>query len=323
MRDEIARFGGEFRFSCKLRSLNIEDGSIAAAITGEEEIPVDRLVLAIGHSARDTIEMLFDSGLNMQKKPFSVGFRVEHTQEFINKAMYGKFADHPALTAADYKFAVKTVNTHFVKTAPQRGVYTFCMCPGGSVVNSSSEQGGVCTNGMSRFSRNSGYSNSAVLASVAPEDLVSDHPLAGITLQREIECAAFEAAGGGYKAPAMSSREFVKKGAADSIFSTYLPAVTHADIESLFPTFIADSLKQGMMILEGNVKGFTLGDGVITAPETRSSSPVRIVRDEQFMTSVSGIYACGEGSGYAGGIMSSAVDGIKCAEAVIRGIQNG
>ena len=249
----------------------------------------------------------------MISKPFAVGARIEHTQEFINKSQYGDFYNHPSLSAADYKLAVHLPSG--------RGVYTFCMCPGGYVVAAASEQGMVVTNGMSNYARDNANANSAVLVGITPDDFGSDHPLAGIEFQRKIERAAYNLTGS-YKAPAQTLGSFLKgmPNTFSKVCPTYLPSVVACDLREVFPKFISDSLSQGILLMDNKIKGFADDSALLTAPETRSSSPVRILRNESFCSDITGLYPCGEGAGYAGGITSAAVDGIKCAESIIAAI---
>ncbi len=312
IRKRIIALGGEVRFSNKLADIKISEGKICAVAVekdgGMYEIETDNLVIAIGHSARDTFEMLRDKGVNMEQKSFSVGARIEHSQEMINKSQYGEFYDK--LPPADYKMSVHLDNG--------RGVYTFCMCPGGTVVASASEEGGVVTNGMSLFARDGENANSALLVSVMPEDFKSDDPLAGLYFQREIEQKAFRLGGKNYSAPYQSVGDFLKiKGDGTEVKPTYKPDVVSADLDDVLPDFVTESLRKAIAEMDKKLHGFADAGAVITAPETRSSSPVRILRDKETMQSnIKGLYPCGEGAGYAGGIMSASVDGIKTAEKI-------
>ncbi len=306
MRKEIISLGGEIRFFSKLEDVRINE-SLEAVKINDQWQDCEVLVLAIGHSARDTFEMLFKKGIKMEPKPFSVGFRVEHKQEMIDKAMYGDFAGHPKLSHADYALSYRE---------GERGVYSFCMCPGGSVVAAASEEGGVVTNGMSEYARDKENANSAIVVSVAPEDFGSG-ALDGVRFQREIEKRAFALGGKNYKAPAQYLTEFLGSGKDTNITPSYMPGVEFADISRIYPSFINNMLKTGFAEFDKKIKGFAKG-GVLTGPETRTSSPVCIRRNEEFVSaSAEGIYPCGEGAGYAGGIMSAAVDGIKIAEKII------
>ena len=248
----------------------------------------------------------------MMQKPFSVGARIEHPREMIDKAQYGAFAGHKALGAADYKLACHSQH--------ERGAYTFCMCPGGTVVAATSEKGGVVVNGMSEWARDAENSNSALLVNVYPEDFPSDHVLAGFDLQREMEQKAFIMGGGDYSAPCQLVGDFLKgqKSTKLSFVNPSCPTgVTPGDIRTVLPKKVTDTMADAIVQMDKKLKGFALPDAVLTAPETRSSSPVRIIRDEVYQTNVRGLYPCGEGAGYAGGIVSAGVDGIKCAHAVL------
>ena len=254
--------------------------------------------------------MLKENGVNMIRKPFSMGVRIEHLQSEINKALYGGFAFHPALAAADYKLSAHLKNG--------RGVYTFCMCPGGEVINASSETGGIAVNGMSNSIRDGVNANSALLVSVDPEDLEGGDVLAGCSMQKKIEQAAYAAAGGAVPVSTVGSFVFGKPFEITRVKPTVKPDFAYADLDKLFPDFICDSLKEGILLFDKKIRGFADPAAVLTAPETRSSSPVRIVRGEDSQSlSHRGLYPCGEGAGYAGGIMSAATDGMKTAEALI------
>lgn len=316
LRREIEQNGGQVLFRHCLSGIETRQGKLhAITITspdGEQTHACEALVLAPGHSARDTFQMLFESGVRLVPKPFAMGLRVEHPQELINRAQYGENYDRKHLPPADYKLSAHLANG--------RGVFTFCMCPGGEVVAAASEEGGVCTNGMSLSKRDGENANSALLVGVTPDDFENDHPLAGVELQRKIEKAAFQAAGGGYKAPAQLLGDFLKgvpSKTFGSVTPTYRPGVELVPPEAYLPGFITGALRGGIPLLAGRLRGFDLYDAVLTGPEARSSSPVRILRDETYQSNVRGLFPCGEGAGYAGGIMSAAVDGIKVAEAVI------
>ena len=316
-RQEIISLGGEVRFGCRLTDLIVANGVIQGitCVNSEgasEDIETDTLLLCIGHSARDTVEMLYKKGIKIMQKPFSVGVRIEHPREMIDKAQYGSFAGHPALGAADYKLACHPEHG--------RGAYTFCMCPGGTVVAAASEEGHVVVNGMSEYARDGENSNSALLVGIEPEHFGSDHPLAGIELQRKIEKTAFELGGGDYSAPCQLIGDFLN-GTPSKKLSYVKPTcatgVTPGDIRKALPEKVTDIMAQAIVKMDKSLKGFALPDGVLTAPETRSSAPVRILRDELYQANIRGLYPCGEGAGYAGGIVSAAVDGIRCAHAVL------
>ena len=311
MRNEIIKCGGEFHFNCKLEDLYIENGVLRAIKTSSGNIDTDSLILAIGHSARDTFEMLYRRGLLMERKSFSMGVRIEHPQKLINEAMYHNFKDK--LPSADYKAAVHLPSG--------RGVYTFCMCPGGSVVAAASEENTVVTNGMSNYARDGENANSALLVSILPTDFDNDDIFSGMKLQRSLEKTAYFMGGANFKAPVQTVADFLKgqkSVALGSVSPTYPIGVTCSDLSKLFPAFITESLRSSIPLIDRKIKGFALPDAVLTAIESRSSSPVRIIRDDSFQSSVKGIYPCGEGAGYAGGIMSAAVDGIKIAEALLK-----
>lgn len=315
IRLEIVRLGGEVRFNQKAERIITEDGKVTKVLvttkTQEYEIETNKVILAIGHSARDTFSMLKDIGVKMSAKPFSVGMRIEHSQEMINKSQYGEFSKQ--LPSADYKLSTHLDNG--------RGVYTFCMCPGGFVVNASSECGGVVTNGMSNFARNEKNANSAVLVSVTPDDFSTDDPLAGLELQRKIEEAAFLEGGKNYNMPIQTVGSFLKKRKdtkLGKVKPTILPGYKFSEMRNIFPEFITKSIEEALIIFDKKILGFASDDAVLTAPETRSSSPVRIGRDNYNQTNIIGLYSAGEGGGHAGGIISSAVDGIKTAELIVK-----
>ena len=279
-----------------------------------EDIETDTLLLCIGHSARDTVEMLYKKGIIIIQKPFSVGVRIEHPREMIDKSQYGSFAGHPALGAANYKLACHPDHG--------RGAYTFCMCPGGTVVAAASEEGHVVVNGMSEYARDGENSNAALLVGIEPP-FESDHPLAGMYLQREIEQKAFKLGGGDYTAPAQLLGDFLKNQASTKLGAvnpSCPTGVNMTDIRLVLPQKVTDTIASAIQDFDNKLNGFNLYDAVLTAPESRSSSPIRIIRDEFFQaTRLRGLYPSGEGAGYAGGIVSAAVDGIRCAEAVLSG----
>jgi len=315
IRHKIEALGGTYYFGTRLDDIITDSERIKGIIVSENgqkrEIPCEKLVLATGHSARDTFSMLNSRGVYMEQKPFSVGARIEHPQTLIDRIQYGSFAGAPALGAADYKLAAKA--------ADGRGVYTFCMCPGGRVVAAASEPESVVTNGMSLYARADRNANSAVLVSVGPGDYGSDHPLAGVEFQRRIERAAYKATDSS-RAPAQLLGDFMAgKASADggSVEPSYRPGVVYGDIGCCLPEFVTSAMREGLAVFGRKLKGFAMPDAVLTAPETRSSSPVRIVRDDTLQSSIKGLYPCGEGAGYAGGITSAAVDGIRCAEQII------
>ena len=302
-------------------------------------LPASRVVLACGHSARDTFELVRDAGVHMEQKPFSVGVRIEHTQQLINRSQYGKAADHPALGAADYKLSM---HLRPQKSEEQgRGVYTFCMCPGGEVVCAASEPEGVVVNGMSRFARDGRNANSALLVGVGPEDFDGEDPLAGIKLQREMEQAAYRtviAAGGKpYQAPAQTVGDFLGHragGPSKQVKPTYARGVAWCDLHECLPPFVARAMEQALPQLDRRLHGFADPQAVLTGVETRSSSPARIVRGKNMQAQLvaapadaaalepeTGLYPCGEGAGYAGGIMSAACDGLRVASALVESLR--
>ena len=316
IRKSIIANGGELRFNSKLTGLVIENNALRAVkVTdkaGEYELPCSQLILAIGHSARDTFEMLERSGVPMEAKPFSMGARIEHRQSSIDRAQYGEI--DAALPAADY-----SLNVHLPDGT---SAYTFCMCPGGEVIAAASELGGVCTNGMSNSCRDAENANSALLVTLNPEDFPYDGPLGGMYWQRDIERTAFSASGS-YRAPAQTVGDFLahkNSGGAGAVTPSYRPGVHWCDLHDILPERITGVLENALPELGKKLSGFDAPDAVLTAPETRSSSPVRILRDDSRRSLIRGLYPCGEGAGYAGGITSAAVDGMKCAEAVLEAL---
>ena len=321
LRREVIDRGGEVRFGHRVTGLSTEDGHIAALTVagpaGSYTLPARQVILAIGHSARDTFEMLHAQGVPMEPKPFSMGVRIEHPQRQINENQYGPFADEPGLGAADYKLNVQL---------PSGGsAYTFCMCPGGYVVAAASEPGGVVTNGMSDHARDGENANAALLVTLNPADFPDSSPLGGMYWQRQIEQAAFRAGGSNYRAPAQLVGDFLKKQpsqALGAVQPAYRPGVTLCELHEVLPERITSVLEQALPELDKRLHGFARPDAILTAPETRSSSPVRILRDETRQSSLRGLYPCGEGAGYAGGITSAALDGMLTAEAIINELSN-
>ncbi len=316
LREEVIRLGGEVRFNTKLTDIIIANGAVQGITyetrDGSIDIETDALILAVGHSARDTFELIYKKNFEIMQKPFSVGTRIEHPQEYINKAQYGKFYNSPYLPNADYKLAAHLEHS--------RGLYTFCMCPGGTVVAASSEEGGMVVNGMSEYARDKENANCALLVGIEPP-FDTDHPLQGMYLQREIERKAFKAGGGDYHAPAQLLGDFLKNEPTKK-FGSVNPScptgVTPSDLRTILPKKVTDTIATAIYEFDKKLNGFNLYDAVLTAPESRSSSPIRMLRNEFYQaTRYQGIFPAGEGAGYAGGIVSAAVDGIKCAEAVI------
>ena len=311
IRKKIISLGGEYRFEHQLIDLVIKDEKLQAvkikkSDASVEEISADCVILAIGHSARDTFQMLYDRGLQIEQKPFSIGARIEHSQEMINRSQYGRYADHHALGAADYKLAV-----HY---PDGRSAYTFCMCPGGQVVAAASEENTVVTNGMSEFARNQKNANAALLVGITPEDFGGSHPLQGMYFQQQLENKAFKLGGENYRAPAQLVGDFLRNRPSThlgNIHPSYKPGVELTDLSPLFPEYVTATLAKAIVDMDKKLKGFASDDAVLTGVETRSSSPIRIYRDENFESNIKGIYPCGEGAGYAGGIISSAVDGLR------------
>ncbi len=312
MRAAILALGGEIRFQSKVVDIDIDAGQVRGVVLdGGEHVATDHVVLAVGHSARDTFQMLFDRGVTIEAKPFSIGLRIEHPQSLIDRARFGKHAGHPLLGAADYKLVHHASNG--------RSAYSFCMCPGGTVVAAASEPGRVVTNGMSQYSRNERNANSAVVVAVTPADYPG-HPLAGIAFQRHWEERAFAAGGGNYAAPAQRVGDFLKgrpSVALGAVAPSYTPGVHLTDLSTCLPDYAVVALKEAIPAFDKQIRGFAMEDAILTGVETRTSSPIRIKRREDCQSeNLRGLFPAGEGAGYAGGILSAAVDGIKVAEAV-------
>ena len=322
MRAEIVRLGGEIRFGQKVETLHREAGDDGAGrLTGltlasGETLASRHVILAVGHSARDTFEMLLAQGVFIEAKPFSTGFRVEHPQSVIDAARFGPSAGHPLLGAADYKLVHHGTN--------HRSVYSFCMCPGGTVVAATSEPGRVVTTGMSQYSRNERNANAALVVGIDPARDYPGHPLAGIELQRRLESEAFALGGGNYNAPAQTIGDFLvgrPSTALGAVIPSYRPGVTPTDLSPLLPDFAIAAIREAIPVFDRQIKGFAMADGVLTGVETRTSSPICIRRGKDFHSvNTRGLYPAGEGAGYAGGIFSAAIDGIKVAEAVAQDI---
>lgn len=320
LREEILRLGGEVRFETVFQKPIIENSKIAGicirSSQGEEILPCSALFLGIGHSARDTFRALEREKIPMEKKVFSVGVRIEHLQEKINAAQFGSFAESELLPAADYKLAVPTESG--------KNLYTFCMCPGGEVVAASSEEGGVVTNGMSRFARDGKNANSALLLNVMPDELGEDL-FAGFDFQRSLEEKAYRAGGGEFRAPCQLVGDFLAKKESRSlgeVFPSYSRGFAFSQMENVLPEAMCRSLREGILKMGRKLAGFDAYDAVLTAVESRATSPVRILRGEDFQSEIRGLYPIGEGAGYAGGILSSAMDGMKAAEAYFALISN-
>lgn len=315
MRKYIISKGGTFLFNTKVTDFEISNGKISAVTCQNgsdiKKIEATHVVLAIGHSARDTFEKLYEKGISMERKNFSVGVRIEHLQENINTSQYGNITKLK-LPPAEYKLAYHSKSG--------RSCYTFCMCPGGQVIASSSDKNSIVTNGMSNFARNGKNANSALLVNVVPEDFEGTSPLAGFYFQKNLEESAFKLGGSNYFAPVQKVSDFIankKSETLGSIKPSYLPGVTLSNLNDILPDFVSSTLKEGIEYFDTKLHGFADPDSILTGVETRSSSPVKILRNSEFVSNISGLYPCGEGAGYAGGITSAAVDGIKCAIAVL------
>ncbi len=314
MRETIIALGGEIRFQSKVDDIEIQDGQVQAVILASgERIPTHHLVLAVGHSARDTFEMIHKHGVYIEAKPFSIGFRIEHPQSLIDAARHGPNAQHPILGAADYKLVHHASNG--------RSVYSFCMCPGGTVVASASEPGCVVTNGMSQYSRNERNANAGIVVGITPEVDFPGDPLAGIALQRKLESQAYVLGGSTYQAPGQLIGDFLSNQASTEfgeVTPSYTPGVHLTNLETALPEYAITAIREAIPEFAKQIKGFDLADGILTGVETRTSSPIRIKRNDDNLQSVNtkGLYPTGEGAGYAGGILSAGVDGIRVAEAV-------
>ncbi len=319
MRATIETLGGEYRFQARVDDLDIETGADGArrmrgvVLANGERIAADQVVLAVGHSARDTFRMLYDRGVAIEAKPFSIGFRIEHPQSLIDRARFGKFAGDKILGAADYKLVHHCANG--------RSVYSFCMCPGGTVVAATSEEGHVATNGMSQYSRNERNANAGIVVGITPVDYPG-HALAGIDLQRRLEKHAFAAGGGTYAAPGQRVGDFLAgrpSTALGRVIPSYKPGVTPTDLSDCLPDYAIAAIREALPAFGRQIPGFAMDDAVLTGVETRTSSPIRIIRTAEFESvNTEGLYPAGEGAGFAGGILSAGVDGIKVAEAIAR-----
>lgn len=315
MREEIIALGGEVRFESKVVDIEIDEGQVhGVTLASGEFIPAKQVVLALGHSSRDSFRMLHRRGVFMEPKPFAIGFRIEHPQSTIDRARLGRYAGHPALGAADYKLVHHASNG--------RSVYSFCMCPGGTVVAATSETGRVVTNGMSQYSRNERNANAGIVVGIDPEQDYPGGPLAGVELQERLESQAFELGGRNYCAPGQLVGDFIRNVPSrelGAIEPSYKPGVTLGDLSLALPSYAIDAIREALPAFAKQITGFDRDDAVLTGIESRTSSPLRITRDAKTLQSlnVKGLYPCGEGAGYAGGILSAGVDGIKVAEAVI------
>lgn len=313
IRQELIRLGCDVRFGHQLTGLTLRDGAVVGLTVegpqGSYDLPCDALVLSPGHSARDTFQMLLEAGVPMEQKPFAIGVRIEHPQSAVSLAQFGPAWEK--LPAADYKLACHLPNG--------RSAFTFCVCPGGQVVAAASEEGRLVTNGMSHRARDGKNINGGFLVGVGPADFGSDHPLAGVAFQRHWEEAAFQLGGRNYHAPAQTVKDFLARQASKTLGTvepTYRPGVTPTDLDRCLPDYVTDTLRGALPIFDRKLHGFAAPNSLLTGVETRSSSPVRILRGEDYQSTVRGLYPCGEGAGYAGGITSAAVDGIRVAEAV-------
>ncbi|MGB3727465.1 MAG: NAD(P)/FAD-dependent oxidoreductase [Glaciecola sp.] len=317
MREQIISLGGEIRFSSRVEKLDLEDGEKGQKIKGlhlnnDQYLACKQVILAVGHSARDTFASLYEQGVYIEAKPFSIGFRIEHEQSMIDRCRFGDNAGNPILGAADYKLV------HHCKNG--RTVYSFCMCPGGTVVAAASEPGRVVTNGMSQYSRHERNANSAIVVGITPEKDFPDHPLAGIDLQRSLEELAYAAGGENYHAPAQLIGDFISGNASANLGDvqpSYTPGITLTDLSKVVPPFVTDAIREAIPAFDKQIKGFAKPDGLLTGVETRTSSPICIKRNSEYQSvNIEGLYPAGEGAGYAGGIWSAGIDGIRVAEAL-------
>ena len=320
IRQEIESFGGQYRFNTYVQKIlmNKNRQIVGVRLVDGQEIQTNHIILATGHSAREMMHALYEDGVEIQAKPFSVGVRIEHPQTLIDKARFGSQAGHQLLGAADYKLVHHD--------ADKRGVYSFCMCPGGTVIAAASEEGGIVTNGMSQYSRAERNANAAIVVGVQPERDYAGHPLAGIAFQRDLERKAFQLGGANYKAPVQRVEDFLLGRATrtlGSVVPSYKPGVEPDDLAEILPSFVINGIREALPVFNRKLSGFNFADAVMTGVETRTSSPVRIPRmDDGQSVNTSGLYPAGEGAGYAGGIMSAAIDGIKIAEKVAQNIHD-
>ncbi len=321
MRKQIESLGGEIRFESRVVDfLTGDDGMEGVVLESGEQIMSRHVVLALGHSSRDTFRQLHARGVFMEAKPFAIGFRIEHPQSQIDKARLGKYAGHPALGAADYKLV------HHAKNG--RSVYSFCMCPGGTVVAATSETGRVVTNGMSQYSRNERNANAGIVVGISPEQDFPGGPLAGLALQEALETQAYHLGGEDYSAPAQLVGDFIRRKSSEKlgdVIPSYKPGIRLGSLDSALPEYAIDAIREALPVFGRQIRGFDRDDAVLTGIESRTSSPVRLTRDKQSLQSLNtrGLYPAGEGAGYAGGILSAGVDGIKVAEAVALAMTQG
>ena len=321
LRRELAALGADLRFETRLEDLRVENGALAgievSGPAGREKLPCRSLILCPGHSARDTFAMLHRRGAPMEAKPFAVGLRIEHRQADCDAAQYRRYAGHPGLPVSTYKLSCHLPGG--------RGVFSFCVCPGGEVVAAASEAEGVVTNGMSEFARDGENINGAILVNVTPEDFGAS-PLAGVEFQRRLEAAAYALGGGGYRAPAQRVEDFLARrpsAGPGRVRPSYRPGVTWTDLHGCLPPFVSAALEEALPVLGGRLRGYDAPDAVLTAVESRSSSPVRVLRGPDRQSALRGLYPCGEGAGCAGGILSAAADGMRSAEALLANQQQG
>ena len=316
LRRQLLEAGADIRFGARLDGLTVQDGVLTAVTVRQGDtlytLPARQVVLAPGHSARDTFELLYAAGLAMEQKPFAMGVRIEHRQSAVDAARYRKLAGHPSLPPATYKLSCHLPNG--------RSAFSFCVCPGGEVVAAASEAGRVVTNGMSEYARDGENINGALLVNVTPADFPDSHPLSGVRLQRQLEDAAYALGGGAYRAPCQRVEDFLAgrpSTGCGAVRPSYRPAVAYTDLHRCLPPFLSETLALALPELGKKLRGYDDPDALLTGVETRSSSPVRLVRDDRYEANIRGLYPCGEGAGYAGGILSAAADGMRCAEKLL------
>ena len=316
LRRQLLEAGADIRFGARLDGLTVQDGVLTAVTVRQGDtlytLPARQVILAPGHSARDTFELLYAAGLAMEQKPFAMGVRIEHRQSAVDAARYRKLAGHPSLPPATYKLSCHLPNG--------RSAFSFCVCPGGEVVAAASEAGRVVTNGMSEYARDGENINGALLVNVTPADFPDSHPLSGVRLQRQLEDAAYALGGGDYRAPCQRVEDFLAgrpSTGCGAVRPSYRPAVAYTDLHRCLPPFLSETLALALPELGKKLRGYDDPDALLTGVETRSSSPVRLVRDDRYEANIRGLYPCGEGAGYAGGILSAAADGMRCAEKLL------